>query len=330
MSSGQTRKRVLIGACALIVLAIAGVIAEPTGVVRGWLAGDRFFGDRPTRFWIEQLQDGPAEREAARTALEKGDADSAAMLVDILKQSGGAKGVELRWSAIEMLAKKGVSGPEVQEALLVAVKDADPLVQSVAAGALAKTGTPADRAVPALIELLPTQHSVIASRTLSEYRSEAEPAIPALIELLSDASQPTEARWNAARTLGKVGPKGASAVKALVTASRDPEPTIREHSVEAIGDIGPAAAPEGLPALVAALSDEYFKARRDAVRSMGYIGELSRPHLAEIRRLLNDPEEIVRTAARTAIKAIDPDAELPPENPAAQQPNLGNSTPQAQ
>jgi hypothetical protein len=48
---------------------------------------------------------------------------------------------------------------------------------------------------------------------------------------------------------------------------------------------------------------------------LGQIGPASRVAVAEIKGLLQDPEEIVRLAARDALRAIAPE-ELPAEKPA--------------
>jgi HEAT repeat protein len=42
------------------------------------------------------------------------------------------------------------------------------------------------------------------------------------------------------------------------------------------------------------------------VRSLGQIGPAAKSALPEIEKLLNDPESIVRDAAKIAIRRIDP------------------------
>ena len=42
--------------------------------------------------------------------------------------------------------------------------------------------------------------------------------------------------------------------------------------------------------------------RRDAVRSLGYFGEAAREAMPEISKLVDDPEEMVRQAAKSALE----------------------------
>ena len=49
------------------------------------------------------------------------------------------------------------------------------------------------------------------------------------------------------------------------------------------------------------------------MRSLGQIGEAAEPAVPEIIKLLKDPEQIVRDAAETALRALAPE-KLPPAN----------------
>jgi HEAT repeat protein len=216
---------------------------------------------------------------------------------------------------VEILGKIGPEADAASDTVLAALNDPDPHVRTVAAAALPKIGVPAAQAVPALIQRLEAEPGVVPGRALSEYRDQAIDALPALVEVLRNKELDSETRWNAARTLGKLGPGGTDAIPALVESLQDTAPTVREHAAEALGDIGRPAS-EAVPALVAVLSDSATRVRRDAVRSLGQIGPASRVAVAQIKRLLNDPEDIVRQAARDALQAISPE-ELPPEKPAA-------------
>ena len=60
------------------------------------------------------------------------------------------------------------------------------------------------------------------------------------------------------------------------------------------------------------LTDRYVKVRRDAVRSLGYIGAAARPAAEDMLALLKDPEPIVREAAEAALKIVAPEL-LPKE-----------------
>jgi HEAT repeat protein len=293
-------------------IAVVSIFVEPTQIVLGKLLGEAFFEGRPTRFWARSLRTGPAERAAAASQLEHGGADAVPVLAGIMTRSTAASEAELRWVAAELLGKLGPDAASAGPVLLIGLRDGDPYVQAVCATALAKVGVPAESAVPLLAELLKTQHAVVAARALSQYRGAAAASLPALVDLLQDKSQSAEARWNAARTIGKIGPAAVSAVPALIDTSNDKEWTIREHCAESIGEIGPSAAPLGIAALESMLMDPHHRVRRDAVRSLGHLGAAARDSLPEIGKLLDDPEEIVRQAAKTAMEAITPPQSIEP------------------
>lgn len=323
--SVMKRRLGLLGMIVLVVLVLA-VWLEPTQSVIGWLAGEPFFAGRPLRYWTVRLSGSPAESAAAWETLSAGERSSVEpLLIALYRSQPGDSGAELRWTALELLGKHAPLSDEGQSLLLAALEDEDEHVCSVAAGLAPKVGIPAERGVSALIPLLKGPHSVVAARALSEYRGAAAAALESLVVLMHDGSARVEARWNAARTIGKIGPDALPALPDLIAELDNPEDTIREHAAEAIGDIGPAAAELGVPALRRVLNDRYVKVRRDAVRSLGYLGPAAREAVEAIVPLLQDPEEIVRAAAREALQKIAPEHVLPqtPSSPtsAAEQPD---------
>ena len=308
----KQQTKVVVGA-SLAVLLVAAAMLEPTQTVAGRLAGDTFLAGRPSRYWANQLLGGPSSSAEALSILEKQGAEAVPVLSEIYQKFPGEARSELRWTALELLAKKSPLPAAAQSTLLRALSDPDPHVRSVAIAAVPKAGVSAVEVVPKLKELLRGEHSVVAARALSEYRAAAAPALPELVAAMHDKQLPTEARWNAARTIGKVGPKAVSTVPDLITEMADPADTLREHAAEAIGDIGPTAAELGVPALRKALTDHYVKVRRDSVRSLGYIGADARPAAEDMVLLLKDPEALVRDAAEKALKIVAPEL-LPKED----------------
>ncbi len=306
------RQTIVVVGAALAFVFVAAVLLEPTQTVSGWMAGDSFLANRPSRYWAKQLQAGPGESAAALSILEKQGADAVPVLSEIYLRSPGAAKSELRWTVLDLLATKSPLPAAFQSTMLRALGDPDPHVRSVAIAAIPKAGVPAEEVVPKLKELLRSEHSVVAARAISEFKAAAASALPELVAAMHDEKLPTEARWNAARTIGKIGPNAVSAVPDLIDEMDDPEDTIREHAAEAIGDIGPVAAELGVPALRKVLTDRYLKVRRDAVRSLGYIGADARPAAEDMLPLLKDPEAIVREAAEKALKTVAPEL-LPKE-----------------
>ena len=209
----------------------------------------------------------------------------------------------------------GLIGPAAAAgipALLGAIRDPDPHVQSVVATALPAVGAPVEEALPLLVELLDGENRRTASRALSEYGADAAPALDPLIAILTDPSLPSEDRWNAARTIGKIRAAATSAVPILVEHLADDAPTVREHCAEALGDIGPTAAAAVGP-LIGVLDDPATRVRRDAARSLGQIGVAGDEVVTALVPLLKDSEAIVRDATRTALLRLDPEMELPEE-----------------
>uniref|UniRef100_A0A7C4QNT0 HEAT repeat domain-containing protein n=1 Tax=Schlesneria paludicola TaxID=360056 RepID=A0A7C4QNT0_9PLAN len=292
----------LVASAVVIAGAALVILLEPSGVLRGRLTGETFYRGRPASAWRQQLSGGPAVQAEAEAVLAHPEA--VPVLRNILSGTGShGADAEARWIAARLLAKLGPDARSAEPELLAALRDADPHLPGVVAAALPKVGIAADQALPALVPLLETPHAAIALRAISEYRAAAKTTLPALMAVLSDRTRDSEVRWNAARTLGKIGPDAAPAVATLVEHLTDDDPLVREHAAEALGDIGPAAV-DAVPALVAALRDPQTRVRRDAVRSLGQIGPVAREAEPAVRRLLADKEAMVRTAAATAWERI--------------------------
>jgi HEAT repeat protein len=255
-----------------------------------------------------QLASGPGDQSQARKALESGGKPAVPVLIELLgtEASPGWKKPSVRWIAAEVLGTIGPDARDASASLLSALDDPDTYVQGVAAFSIPQVQTPAKDAVPPLTKLLRTQHVVPATRAPGEYKGEAKAALTELLVILQDESRPTEDRWNAARTIGKIGPAAIESLPVLIELTKDKEATIREHCAEAIGDVGPTAV-DGIPALIECLDDPATRVRRDSVRSLGYIGEASAPAVPKILKLLTDKEELVRHAARDALRIIAPD-----------------------
>jgi HEAT repeat protein len=289
----------------VLLLAGAAVLFEPSGVLYGTLTGESFFQGRPASAWGRRLRDTtPGVREEAQRALQEGGAAAVPVLVALLAGRAGSDWTtaEQRWSAAEVLGKIGAPADAATPDLVRALADPDPHVRTVALKSLETVGVGRPESVAALIELLHGDECATAARVLSFARAEASDAVPPLVDLLDHKE--ANVRWNAARTLGKIGPGAKTAVPALVVRLReDSDPAVREHAAEALGDIGPDAK-EGVPALVQALRDENAKVRRDSARSLGQIGPAARAAVAALNDRLKDEEKMVRDAAEKSLRQI--------------------------
>lgn len=311
--------RWVIGVAAFLLLAVGGyILFDPTQLVMGRLAGDEFFESRPARYWLRQLRSGPAERADAMQQLEQGRAAAIPVLADLLSGMSGRDHADVRWTAAEILTNIGPDAATAEMALLGGLQDPDPHVRVVCTAALPRVGVPADTAVPALIELLQSEPSVVVVDSLGEYRAAAAAALPLLVEIVENDEREADQRSAAVRAIGRIGPDAADELPLLITALQDEQASVRESASGAISMIGASAAESGVPALIAALADPAPRVRRNALESLGTLGGASLAGVPEIKLLLDDPEEIVREAAWNALAAISPE-DLPVVAPESNQ-----------
>jgi HEAT repeat protein len=126
------------------------------------------------------------------------------------------------------------------------------------------------------------------------------PAVPALLKSITDPAR----RKYAVMTLGEVGPAAKDAVPALVKIMKEPvlsssEFEVRREAIKTLGKMGQAA----LPALIAALRGknlDYFFEVRSALVSMGPVA------VPELIRLLQDPDPSLRNLAAQELGFIRP------------------------
>lgn len=301
------RKTLLLLVALVVLLAAIGLYLDPSRRLLGLVRGETFFQDRPSSYWAAALTSrDPATQSEAIQKLTDAKTVGIPLLVELVESNPGADATSIgaRTEALNLLGKVGESDQKAVDALIRSLQDADPNLRVVAAKGLgtAKVELP-DSAIPILIEMLTGKEKVTPIRVLSKYGKRAEAAIPELRELLQD--EDAEVRWNASRTLGKIGPASKVALPDLYPHFGDQNDQVREHAAETIGDIGPEAA-AGIPYLEKALTDPYAKVRRDAVRSLGQLGAVAKGSLPKMLPLLDDKEELVREAARKAIRILDP------------------------
>lgn len=301
------RKWLGLAVAAVLLLAGAAIwLVSPT-VVLGWISGETFHQGKPARYWRKAIiADDPVVRTEAESAIADGGENALAMLLELFQapESSSWESAQLRWKIVELIGEMGQDAKKAIPDVIAAMKDSDPHVRSVAAGVLPEIGATADQAIPPLLELLEREQTVSVIRALSAYREQAAPSLEPLSKILQDKERDSEIRWNAARTLGKLGKAGAPSIPTLIDHLEDPSDTVREHSAEALGDIGPVDA-SVVPALISVLNDPYVRVRRDAVRSLGYLGPMAKEAVPAIQPLLKDKEAIVRDAAKTALKSIE-------------------------
>ena len=185
-----------------------------------------------------------------------------------------------------------------------------------AADQLARIGPQAERAIPALVSLLPDQEEYIiggdayghggkrfepGDRAAIALRKIGSPAIPALSVALRDRDPVVRRR--AAEALGAMGRPAASTVPELTSLLDDPVRHVRESAARALGKIG-ATDDSAIGALTRCLVDPHLKVRVAAVEAVGKIGRKT-PQLASLlEALLNDSFRDTRNAAKEALDRL--------------------------
>ena len=115
------------------------------------------------------------------------------------------------------------------------------------------------------------------------------------------------ARWYAAYALGQIGPAAADASPALVKVleNKGQYEYVRGMAAWALGRIGVADQPV-IDMLGEGLRSEYHvSVRRNSARALGALGPAARPAVAELARLLDDPDATARVNAAGALWQID-------------------------
>jgi HEAT repeat protein len=170
--------------------------------------------------------------------------------------------------------------------LIRALKDEDPVIRSMVAGALQGSGVAHPEAgnsiVSALIERLQQDPDASVRRhaagSLGFQGESAQAAIPALVAALNDTS--SEVRFSAAGALKRIDPEAAR--KAGADAAR-------------------------VPNLVKWLQRPEPSARQAAAEELAKLKNLARPAVPALRAALNDVDLDVRASAAKALNAIDTD-----------------------
>jgi HEAT repeat protein len=221
------------------------------------------------------------------------------------------------------------------EALVAALDDSIGSVTIAAAGALGRIGKPA---VPSLIEKLKAPHfQQLVSTVLGEMGADAADAVPALQNLLN--SKDAEARREAIIALAEIGPAAKTAVPDLIKILDEKEFPNRGAAAYALGKIGAKEATNVLksavetpddpmlrlasiwallqfdpanddyakiavPRLIAALSSERPRIRKEAAVTLGKLGAKSASAVADLQKALGDQVLEVRIDAIAALAEI--------------------------
>jgi HEAT repeat protein len=229
-----------------------------------------------------------------------------AAVPSLLKQLNDPEGKSrhLVVKALGMLAPKS---DEAMLALIDATKDEDRAVRTAATTALGTTGTRGKDIVAALNDALNDEDASVrlsAALALRALRTnDPAPAVQALTELLSNKS--ASMRRDAANALADFGAAAKSAVTALNVSLKDADTGVRTAAARAVARITTAEANrEAVTVMIEALRDKDPKARLDAARLLGAVGEDAWDAISALTEARQDESEEVRRAVAEALAKI--------------------------
>jgi len=239
-------------------------------------------------------------------------ATAASALVRLGPQAQGALGAILsamddpsptvRWRATEALV---AVQPEERSVSAIArhLTSHDIYVRSGAAFALQELGPGAREALPGLRQLLSDDDEGVRAMAVQAVaavgRGDSSSA-EAFLAILAGPAAEGNARWKAARALGRMGGGAAVAVPALVRAIDDPNGHVRREAASALGRIGVTNA-NALEAVIRASRDEWPPVRRAAATALGRLGCADVTATDRLRALAEDQAAEVREAAAEAL-----------------------------
>ena len=240
-------------------------------------------------------------------------------------------------AAIDAIRSTGPPGLRALTAVIERLRSPDLSVRESAVAMIGSHGRAAAAAVPALIELLEddeTKLRVAVSETLSQLGPAARPAFERLV-LLVDDEEPS-VRAAVVRTIANIDLAPMESRPWVAGALRDEEYTVRREGFRAIQRLGRRAA-IFLPDLIALADDderssylnrvleqfesydldvttaaellellqhEHSGVRLLAIRFLGIAGRAATDAIPQLKLLLSDENEEIRTAAAEALQRI--------------------------
>jgi predicted Zn finger-like uncharacterized protein len=234
---------------------------------------------------------------------------------------------QVRIRAAVALGEMGEDAKKAIPALFKALKDPDDNVVREAAQALRAVGTPTRDDAPMFIAALQDENRRVRGCALEELAKmgpEARPAAAKLAEILKAKETDAELRQQAARCLGQIGAAAATqGVPALVEALKDPEPIIREAAADALGKFGVEARTTA-SSLLAMLADKETTVRRAALGALAQIGPEAKETLPKLKPALKDADPESRRRALDVLGRLGTDAVKDKEALAALNANLND------
>ena len=233
------------------------------------------------RSLLPRLQDpDPTRRLAAAKALKRAGVDTEAQIFGALLSLLKDADRNAKMDAAQAFQNMGKTAAPFAKDLLPLLQESDPQMKIHAMYALTRMGdATAPMVARALLPLLQSEDyevKTVAVNTLGLLGPAAAPvALPALLPLLE--GEDTDLRERTILALGNMGAGAAPAARALVALLKDPEPRVREPAAEALGQLGPAAMPLTVPALIAAFSADDIMLGYHSQAALEHLGHEAAP-----------------------------------------------------
>lgn len=205
---------------------------------------------------------------------------------------------EERGRAIEDISSLGSAGGLAGEFLVEIVRNDQPDLRVLAAGALVRVEADPELALPALADGLEDEDETVSAACGEALGRYGDPAVDTLIGALESGG--VQARRNAARAFFLIGTAASRALKPLIRTLGDEDPGVRSEGARALGFVATESS-EAVSPLVSALDDEDEEVRAAAAWSIGEHGDLARWSVLPLVDTLKDTSPLVRMHSAIAL-----------------------------
>ncbi|HUR55756.1 MAG TPA: HEAT repeat domain-containing protein [Gemmataceae bacterium] len=171
--------------------------------------------------------------------------------------------------------------------------------------ALGPEGPFRQAAIPALIDALRKLHPFHESTVIVTLGDHGTAAVPKLLETLKRPE--ANVRSGSILALGRVRPRPADAVHAIVAAMKDEKAEVRSNAAVVLSRMRGAAG-QAIPALVTGLGDSEPGVRANSAEALGQLVRKPGPAVVALARAVTDADEGVRYEASMALVLIGPAA----------------------